>query len=49
MIDQQIRAQLNALKARYPGKMPPTIWKIIRELEIELAWKEQQEKECCGD
>jgi hypothetical protein len=40
----RLRAQLAALRARYDdGAVSPAVYKVIRELEIELAWAEHQQ------
>jgi hypothetical protein len=43
LLARQIRCELAQLRARYDaGAVMPGIYKIIRELEIELAWLERR-------
>ena len=46
-IDEQTylreKARLAALRARYDGgAVSPAIYKVVREIEIELAWAEHE-------
>jgi hypothetical protein len=39
------RAQLDALKARYDSeKVSPAIFKVIRELEVDIAWHQHNRR-----
>ena len=43
LLARQIRRELAELRARYDaGAVMPGIYRVIRELEIELAWLERR-------
>jgi hypothetical protein len=41
--EQDIRTKLAQLRARYDfGALPPSVFSVIRKLEIEIAWLEHR-------
>ena len=40
--EQDIRAQLAQLLARYDGAIPPAVLSVVRGLQVELAWMEHR-------
>ena len=40
--EQNLRIQLAQLLARYDGAIPPSVFAVVRGLQVELAWMEHR-------